>query len=249
MSRLDCSAPNPAIASLATLLGVGERELVRRLDSVDEASLLHESRRTRRPPEDALTRCIAGSWPEDIAPPAEVVWFHGTRLSRSTDFREGLLPFNATLPRLTSAVEELALEVGVARVRLHMGEMSGSHSMKVALGARSGPYGSLLRETVVRPTGAHRDFLDTPEIVFDLAHSVGGTSAPAILDLYRQRTCRCVVWFVARDPRRDVTKFALMYAWSCAQSSDDPGYWNTCFNGGGIAVPSSDIVKIEWLDQ
>jgi hypothetical protein len=126
--------------------------------------------------------------------------------------------------------------------------MTGSHSVKLTLADKSGPYGSLLRETVVTPTGAHRDFLASPEIVYDLAHSIAGPRAAEVLDLYRARTNRCVVWFANREPRSDVIKHALAYVHHVVRGDDDPGFWNTSFNGGGVGVPASDIVKVEWID-
>ena len=195
-------------------------------------------------------RQVVGAWPEEFPPPEEIVWFHGTRLPQSTDFNQGLLPFKATLPRLTETIENLAIEAGVPRDFLHQGDMSGSHSMKLMLADRSGPYRFLLlRDVVVRPSGAHRDYLDTPEIVLTyLAHSVGGESTAQILDLLRNRTSRCVVWFVGRERREDVLKHALMYVYRVIHSDGDPNHWNTCFNGDGKTVPFRDILKVEWLD-
>jgi hypothetical protein len=46
--------------------------------------------------------------------------------------------------------------------------MSGSHVMKLALTEASGSYASLLRDVVVQPQPPHRNFLDSPEIVYDL---------------------------------------------------------------------------------
>lgn len=230
------------------VLGLSEPALADSLRACSEHSLLAESDRARRAPEDALMRQIVGAWPEDFPPPQEIVWFHGTRLPRSTDFREGLLPFTASLPGLIETVERLAIEVGVPHELLHKGEMSGSHSMKLALADESGPYGSLLRDVVLRPTGAHRDFLDTPEIVYDLAHSVGSTGAAQIIELYRRRTSRCVVWFIGRDRRQDVLKHALMYTYRVIHADGDPNHWNTCFNGRGKTVSFDDILNVEWLD-
>jgi hypothetical protein len=126
--------------------------------------------------------------------------------------------------------------------------MSASHSIKLRLADHSGPYGSLLREVVVRPTGAHRDFLDTPEIVYDLAQFVGGSAASRIREMYRSRTRRCIVWFIGREHRPDVLKHALMYVHHAVRGENDPGHWNTCFNGGGKGIPREDILKVEWLD-
>ena len=87
-----------------------------------------------------------------------------------------------------------------------------------------------------------------PEIVYDLAHSVGGEHADEILALYRSRTYRCIVRFVSCEPRADVIKRALAYVHHAIHGDDEPAFWNTCFDGEGKAVPVEQILSLEWLE-
>jgi hypothetical protein len=248
MDRLDCSSRKAAFQSVAHIAGVTEADLWQTLVSCSDDHLLAEARFTGRTVEDVLARHVLGQSVEEFSPPREIVWFHGTRLSRETNFSMGLLPLKKCLPHLEYVVEQLAREVGVTIDEIQKGERSASHVTKLALIEKIGPYGSLFREVGVHPTGAHGDFLDSPEIVCDLARSIGGARAEEILDLYRLRAARCVVWFIGREPRSNALTSAIKYVHAIAQNDDEPGHSNTCFDGHGQAVPSADIVKVEWLD-
>lgn len=242
-----CSSPDAALESVAEVVGVRSTELLIRIRSCSCEAVLDTASANGRPFEEALAWDVLGNWPDALPCPDETVWFHGTRLPRETQFENGLLPLRDTLPDLTGVVSRLAREVGVSEQDIDSGQVSGSHSTKLVLIDTSGPYGSLLRTTVVHPTGAHRDFLDAPEIVIDLARSIAGSRAEEVLEMYRSQTRSCVVWFLGRESRRDVIVRSLAYIHDAMGENDDPGFWNTCFNGGGLRVLRSDIVRIEWL--
>ena len=95
--------------------------------------------------------------------PTETLWFHGTRVPRDTDFSEGLLPLADRLPVLEAEIEGLALELGLPSERLRQGEVNPSYGAKLGLVGKTGPNGCLLRESVLRPVGAQRNYLDSPE--------------------------------------------------------------------------------------
>lgn len=247
MVRLDCSTVELTLVSLARLGRRDADALRAQLAALSEEALNDDARRDQRPHEEVLAKLIFGVSAEDISQPDETIWFHGTRVARDTDFSDGLLPLDEVLPSLRAQIQTLAYEVGVPRDGRPHGEMSGSHSAKLDLLGRSGPNGSLLRDAVVAPSGAQRDYLFCPEIVEDLAEHMGGPHASDVLDLYRRRTHPCIVWFVSRDKRPDAISRALMYAWASVNEDEDPGFWNTCFEGWGRKVPFADIVRVEWL--
>lgn len=248
MHRLECSSPRRAGESIAHLLGVPVNQVIDRLRECSDINCERQSRMLCRPFEEVVAEHVLGVWPETVSSECEAVWFHGTRLAPGTDFREGLLPFKDCLPTLTTQIEALAVEVGMSAHEMNKGPVSLSHSAKLAMRDRSGPYASLLREAVVRPTGNHCDFLVNPEIVYDLAERIGGARANEILALYRARTRPSVVWFVGVVSQGHALMHALMYVRSAELADGDPLHWNTCFDGQGRPVPRADILKVEWLD-
>lgn len=248
MNRLDCSDRDAAIDSVARLAGLGPSDLLRRLKHCSFEEMAARATDEGCAPEDVLPKLILGGRLVVPSRPVEVMWFHGTRVIRATEFKNGLLPMAACLPGLVQMVEQLAVEAGLAVSDLNKGQKSSSQIGKLSVAGQSGPYASLIREHVVHPQISDHNYLDGPEMVVDLAQSVAGPYAPRVLDLYRSKTAPCIVWFLGLSAIEDVLACAMRYIYAVVHDEPDPAEWNTCFDGGGQAVPASRILKREWLD-
>lgn len=250
LTSLDCGSPESALSSVALLIGADPlmlRQELRRLRLDD-----HDNRVSRgvELPHDVLWSEIVGPTTPQPLPDA-VVWFHGTRVPRNTTFEEGLQPLGVRLPQIRESLHRLMVEHGI-------GERDASQpggNSEFLLNHKSGdpmlwgPFGQLVRESVVRPTGVIHDYLRAPEIVEDLAGTLAGSGGARLLAEFRRSTVPCVVSFSSTEQRGDVAAIALLYCylntWGCAPDIEG----NTCYDGGGRAISSCDIIAVDFLDD
>jgi hypothetical protein len=242
---LDCSSVTSATETLAVVLGISTSELVGRLRAFDDEAYRRDHPEEFFWYENVLASEVLPRRADDIAPPDEVVWFHATRVPRESRFQsEGLLPLRDCIDGLRRDVTLIARDLGIAGSE---GTISGSFAAKRSRLEVQGPSASLLRDAAVNPGTTHRNFLESPEIVEDIAMEIGGPRFEEILARYKAKTTPCLVSFRSEDARPDVVVRALAYLHSTIRGGSDPVFWNTCFDGEGRRVPPADIVQVEWL--
>jgi hypothetical protein len=245
MVTMECRSLDGAIGSVASLLAMPPPELQRRLEQFDFDAHCARHAGTFPDFEDVLARNIAGFRCEDIRAPDETIWFHATRVRRTTAFREeGLLPLKECLLPLRAEVQNIVGELGI--VSTGAGYTS-SYLSKLGQLKIEGPCAFLLREAPLRGSRSDRKYLESPEIVEDIANELAPGRANEVLDAYRTRTAPCIVAFRAYEARTDVAVRALAYCYAALHASEDPFRWNTCFWGRGCAIAATDIVDVEWL--
>jgi hypothetical protein len=223
LTELDCDSFDTALGSLSALTKIEAPELSRRLLTVPLDAF--ETRSADMGVHDAtawLWRRVVGS--DEARPIPDVVyWFHATRVSRDTDFRDGLLP----LPAAAARLEQL---FGPSR-------RSRAFKEKMEHRASWGPFGHLVREAAFSPMQNH--FFDAPEAVVDLGYD---------LDAYRRATVPCLVKFRARDGREDVAELALLYCYFATWGQTADWDCSTTWSGEGKAVQREDIIRIDFLE-
>jgi hypothetical protein len=220
---LDCESLDSALISLSGLFGVKKRDL--------RSALTH-----LRPKEfeasigptvewsTALWNEIVGTG-EPAPVPRVIHWFHATRVSPGTDFKEGILPLNLILPTL---------------LPLRGGPRGFQYELKTRNSMHWGPYAFLVRDAIVRRDPVTHDYLETPEIVEDYYNGGSGTEE------FRTNTKPCIVKFRSLERRTDVTKVALSYCYAALWGMGTGLNANTHFDGEGRTVPRSDIIIIEY---
>jgi hypothetical protein len=109
-----------------------------------------------------------------------------------------------------------------------------------------GPYGTLLREAVIRPVGAQRDYLDCPEAVEDLAAELLGGNAQLLVDRYKLHASPCIVKFRSTSPCEKAVPSALGYLHRSLQRDPEPAHDTAYFSNEGNRVPLSDILDVQW---
>jgi hypothetical protein len=245
---LDCSSVEVAKASVAVVVQMSVSDLTARLESFDSDSYLRDHPDEVFDYETVLAFHVVGRGRTAVSHPDEIVWFHATRVPRDTNFRSrGLLPLKACISDLHEHVTSIARELGIER---NVGETSGSYAAKLNRLNIQGPSASLLMDAAVNPGSTHRNFLESPEIVEDIAREIAGFEpANDILNRYRESTEACVVSFRSREARPDVVSRTLAYLHSSMRGGSDPVFWNTCFDGAGQAVPPADIVDVQWIER
>jgi hypothetical protein len=250
---LDCHNVDSALTSLAGLLSVDERGLKAALMDLSptafEASLRHAGQRSSTVLWD---RIVGKGTPPPL--PAIIHWFHATRVLPGTDFCEGIQPLVARLPIIESFLATLETQISCEPLpqdsspRFWREQGGFQYSLKTESSAHWGPFAFLVRDAIVQRCSLTHDYLGCPEIVEDLAGIMVGENAPRLIDQFRRMTRPCIVKFRSSEPRDDVAEVALLYCYSTLWGQRQGISTNTCFDAGGQAIPSTDIVGIEYLN-
>jgi hypothetical protein len=257
MIFLDCEDVDSALRSLATAAGVGEAAL-------GEVLLAHRPDQTERhageDPWVAIPRAVFAAVGVDIADVRfdGAYYFHGTRVLHPHDFvRDGIQPLGAMLDRLWNDLYGLcAGEVtstkwralrreleGDTHTPLHDEDSAWSYRLKFAAPTHQGPFASLVRDHTVAPIGGEHNYLQSPEIIEDIAGSVG----LGLQTLFEAQATSCVVKFRHRRVNQRTVEAALLYL--AARVNDQPlgrgGVYGVNCEG---AVPAVDVAYVDEMD-
>ena len=240
------------MTSLSSLLGMSRDVLRQRLEEYSMSQYVQDCTPITIEPERVLLFKIAGKQPRN--PPDSVIWFHGTRVMRKTNFAEGILPLNLILKRIEADLSALAISNNLVTDKkghsLHTTNAAHRqeiYDLKTGSTDLRGPFAFLTRDALVNPDSTDH-YLDAPEIIEDIAISQYGHNADAILNLFRERTKPCIVHFRDRTPRNDVVEVALTYLYNVVHDKKPFGRHHTCFDGGGKSISFDAITRVEYLE-
>ena len=149
--RLDCHTRTSSIESFAAITGVNPSELRRRLAAFDlEAHF--KNLRAWEEPDDVLLR-IGLDGQEQGWEPAEICWFHATRVPTSTAFEaQGVLPVSQNADALWAALRAIDpqppgdSEWSRFRSSVESGREGESARMYALKQRQPGPFAFLIRE-------------------------------------------------------------------------------------------------------
>ncbi len=254
MTFLDCESIDSTLVSLQSALCLDSHEIKGRLLGCDLDSLL-DAKPDIRGPEQALLDLFPErdrSWPYSY-----VCWFHLTRCL-PTDFSEGILPLPKILEKTWTFLEELARSLIPdidwrdfrSRVeRAELGHFSCLYQLKTSNSSQWGPFAVLVRDVAFVPNqvGNH-DYLRTPEIVEDICLSFQEAYNVDLLRQFIQATSPYVVKFKDQTVRQDCVGTALCYAYRAVQGKPLSHCESICFDAGGKAIPSDQILDIQVIE-
>jgi len=249
MPALDCHDLDSALTSLGGLLSTDPRRLKARLTGLTPAEFERTIFGSPYPAPQVLWDRIVGS--RTVPPTPDLVyWFHATRVPPETDFAEGIQHLTERLPRIKEFLAALAARIDQNSPEPPPGSWTHNGSfhyhLKTSDRLHWGPFAFLVRDAIVRRGSFTHDYLATPEIVEDLAGMMVGDRAPLLIGEFRNATRPCIVKFRSAEPRADVVRVALYYAYSTLWRQEQSIDTNTCFDGGGQTISFSDIVQIEY---
>lgn len=153
----------------------------------------------------------------------------------------------AWLPQIRDSLDKISARIsGPAKCRPNnavSGRYRGgfAYALKTSNPIHWGPYAFLVRDAILRPADVTHDYLETPEIVEDIANG-----DHLLINEFRRISRPCIVKFRSIDPRPDVVEVALYYSyfslWAKPMNLDT----NTHFDAEGKTIPFEDIVGMEY---
>jgi hypothetical protein len=182
---------------------------------------------------------------------------HFTRVLRSTTFADGLQPTGSVLDAIWRDLGSVAAQL-VEHDRWdafrHGFHRSGSQFAKQLAVKRQpelqGPFGFLVAEAGKGTSGVHKNFTLASEVVEDICAGFLESTRVDLAAAWRAVAARCIVVFEteAGDIGQHAVRAALMYAHHSFHQLPQGVECNSCYDGGGRAVPRHDIVDIVWPD-
>lgn len=254
--RLDCNSRASTESGLSAVFSCTVEEL-RRFVSDPSRDAFYEANWSTLP---AFERWLYAQACEHLGEPnlpAELCWFHGTRVPVGTTFVEGIVPLGQGIQRLKEAILATLDDTAArAAVGAAFGRPEGSsmhfHN-KVGHEIHWGPFAILVREVAdhANALGQH-DYLAMPEIVDDLCEEVRMADGIDIRAAFEDRWVPAMVKFYApcdSDAAQYAVSTALCYLRECALSGRPRVGSVWCFDGGNVAVAPERILDIEWVEE
>ncbi|WP_150125198.1 hypothetical protein [Aquaspirillum sp. LM1] len=245
---LDCSTYSSAKKSLAAIFGINEIVLIGFLRSIVEST--KKQKQQASGPEKILDPNIYQALCGQFGEPknhTHTKWFHGTRTGDIASFKtQGILTRSRALELLRPILSELA--VGLTKTGKNPFEWSSSVKKDNAM--HDGPYGFLIKDSVINKHGIFHDFYNRPEAVEEIAGELLGENWELLMQRFQSITKPYVVSFWAEAGESELAD-AATYLYDVEDGKDGEdvvtasGKSFGCFNSFGEIVCPSRIVAID----
>jgi hypothetical protein len=254
---LDCESNATITACMVTALGISEQELVARVSArlpaeagegaTFDASIAGKVLRDRLLTSRDVSELFSGT-----------CWFHFTRVPRGTMYCQGLLPTHLTLESIWSVVEPVALRHispstwGAFRSDMPECRCHWANLYRIKIQERhAGPFGFLVRQSAFSPEGKlWSHFHEGAETQVDICRCFEHTFGTPIEAEVAAETVPVIVKFWTPGCDADDVAASLAYLRDClAVRPLGVDYDIACFEGNGQAVPPTQVLGVEWLDE
>ena len=246
--NLDCETIEIAETSLAAILRVTRSELRRRIDAIRQTDfeIKTNTQNDRLLP---MLQTVAGRVVADLDD-GQTCWFHATRVSDFTSFREGIWPLPKNINRIWDTLYVLVSDCitpqGWKKFRYETEEGNyGGHSSDVirCWMANLGPYAFLYAASALNPsdTGNH-DFLGKSELVDFIATCFQREFKVSLLDRYHAATRPALIKFTTPGIKAvdlGATVDCILHqikGWSLCNVG-------TCFSADGMEIAADQTLK------
>jgi hypothetical protein len=237
---LVCKNPVTALESIAPILRCAPQEL---LSSLRQLDITAQDCNHDIELKIANRFLCTGNF-EDF----EALGFHGTRLGSSHSILvDGLLPTSQVKSKLRDYLRQL----GVGLTKIGVSPVGGSYAMKNSGNhIDEGPFGLLFYEGAAHPSGLNGRYIDSPELIVDLAGEMLGENSIHLINRFKEESHPHIVHLRFSPPDKTKTlSRALLYTYlthvdgqnSCDVANSNPH----CFDGNGVAIPPENIIEIE----
>jgi len=234
---LDCSTSNSTICSASALLGVGTNHFQ---DILKNIGPIPDSENE----EDYISQKIYSIVKKPTFP-KKSLWFHASRVEQPDTFiKEGILTKNEIYDKIYKFLKNLTQ--GLKSYGEYPNELSVTGKSCIN---DEGPYAFLFKNVAIKTPGFNHSYSETPELVEDIAGVLLGENYTQLVSKFQSVTVPCIVTFLASIDEWSFNK-VLRYAYLVAignKSLMAADAVKAYYNGYGLFVPPSDILKVEAL--
>lgn len=236
---LDCSNQDAAWSTVSEIFNTNRSDLYLLLKSI------FPYRDRIYKPEEYIYEEVCGVLGEPHSK-IKAVWFHGTRTKDIDSFRRrGILPKSVIRREMDSALANLC----------HGIQKEGENQFDMSIQGKKtpadeGPFAVLFREVAVHAPGFHHSYIDTPEMVEDIAGALFGENYDQLVMRYKSITKPYVIAFTGEAGKHELS-LALWYLHSIVDGDapvEAADRANTCFNSNGVAIDPLRIVRYEQVE-
>ncbi|MCC5641281.1 hypothetical protein LC593_36900 [Nostoc sp. CHAB 5844] len=249
MAHLDCESPETALESIANIYDAAPNE-IRQFFSDFDIDEHYERNRPELPGNDEVRRILELHFGEPRNNVSRTYWFHLSRTELGAKFVSGIHPLNSALPNiwglLIRVVRNTPHAERLAAMRVE-GVQNFQYNFKALDPLHWGPYAMLVKEISSHASAAsNHDYLKLPEIIEDICLGYEEQFGEDIQTTIENALTPTIVkfWTEESDHLYGLSS-AIYYAYLSCRRLELSGLANTCFDGGGIAVPSERIVYVE----
>lgn len=184
--------------------------------------------------------------------PDRVCWFHGTRVSPSATFREGILPLKEMRERVWDTLLDVTRgtkhELPLAELR-RKGVTNFSYQNKISFGVAEGPFATLVLDAVGRCEEMHcHDYCKIPEIFYDILFDYQSDYGDLRKLLSRALVPTIIKFWSVNTCERRCIETALYYLYLTSHGMPLNDAVSTCYDGNSVAVPFEQIIAVRRLD-
>lgn len=251
MSTLDCETYDSAITSICHVYGIGRSAVEQFLSGID-LDAAYESYVIYSSCDDYLRDLFESEFGQPKLQLDEVVWFHLTRTTRSSNFSEGILPLGQVLGRVWKMLG-LLLEDPEQKVNLAIIQANGVKDFQFGLKTRNsihyGPYAMLVREAAFNSDKiCNHDYLEVPEVIEDICNGCRKQFGQCIYGAVTSKLEKCIVKFKSNKcTSLNLLALALLYCWCVVRGEEFSSFANTCFDSEGMPISREQIISVEFL--
>jgi hypothetical protein len=246
---LDCESGESAIETLCNGFSCSKEALIGALSSIDIDDIYEKQADDLNVPaeEYLYNHAVAALGPHK--PLASVCWFHLTRTLPNNNFCNGVVPLGQSLDTIWDMMLTIQKDKTVCD-RLSEMRSSGVNNWLYDFKSKDsfhwGPYAILVKDVAfcARKLGQH-DYLGMPEIVEDICNGYEEQYRESIVETYCEALVPKIVKFksnIRLDSR--CVEAAVSYVYTYIRKQPTARWSVTCFDGGGVAVSSKDILSV-----
>lgn len=249
MAHLDCESAETALESIANIYNVAPNEL-RQFFCEFDIDEHYERNRPELSGNDEVRRILELHFGEPKNNVCRTYWFHLSRTEFGAKFESGIHPLNSVLPNVWAMVIRAVSKTPHAERLKKMrteGVENFQYNFKTSDPLHWGPYAMLVKEIGSHAdTVSNHDYLKLPEIIEDICRGYKEKFGENIQPTIEKALTPTIVKFWTEEGEHLYgLPSAIYYAYLSCRRLELSGLANTCFDGGGIAVPPERIVYVE----
>tara|TARA_R110000744_G_scaffold203548_1_gene322459 strand:+ start:62 stop:829 length:768 start_codon:yes stop_codon:yes gene_type:complete len=199
---------------------------------------------------DVLFKEFNKEFDSDFSKKITAYWFHNTRVTDKTDFKEGILPLDKMVDKVHNQINNFITDLNLTTSNKSL-EESSMIQRKLNSNYDNGPWGFLIRNFALEKVDGIHNYLSLPEIVEDIVYyKYPFNQAQQILKEFKNATVPCIVKFKSsKEIHPEKLSSVINYLFHKLNNEKIDGNCNSNISLMGEKINFDSIIKIEFLEK